>query len=337
MSNVGAAWICWLYKPWSTAVLQGALDEVDLDIYDLVASSGPLTLSELARRLGSSKSMVHRRVRGMEAAGVLRVYEEGGVTIVGLPEGGPRRPVEVGIVRASEYPYVIPLTKALRDRYGAVRVKVYDDALQLALDLAAGKVQLAFAPSVTLALVNRLTGGRVHIIGGGSKGGASIISGGRGEGHATSRLSSMEYCAESAGLEGPRVYARGGDEIVRSVETGRTRYGVVWEPYATIARLRGLKVEPCELETCCLLGANSSIEAEYERISRIAAEAISRARSVDPDAYANLIGMDPQLVKASLGSYSFLEEPDLGVLGRMLPGLRSAAIPDVALRELVRV
>jgi predicted transcriptional regulator len=312
------------------------LDQVDTDVMKAIADYGPLTLSELSRTLGWSKSMVLKRVRKLESLGLIRVRDEGGVIIISPGGSRAEAPAVIGIVRASEYPYIMRLVKRLSDRYGSVTVKVYDDALQEAMDLAAGRIQLAMAPAITLITLNRLTAGSVHIVGGGSQGGAGIVTG-RGElGHATSRMSSMELCAEVNRLEPPRVYANGGDSILNMVLRGQVREAVIWEPYLSIAERRGLKVEHCDLETCCLLGANSSLEGEYDRIAKAMEEAVSEVREADLQAYANLVGMPYELVSESIKSYSFLERPDREVLRRLLPYMRSVALLSSAVNEAVR-
>jgi len=58
------------------------IDEADADILRLVADKGPLTLSELARELGWSKSMIHRRLRRLASLGLVSLREVGGVVIV---------------------------------------------------------------------------------------------------------------------------------------------------------------------------------------------------------------------------------------------------------------
>ena len=313
------------------------LDEVDSEVLLAASNYGPLTLSELSRLLGWSKSMVLKRVRRLAELGLVTLKEEGGVTIIVPGSPRARAPGIVGIMRASEYPYIMPLVKLLAERYGSIKVKVYDDAVQEVMDLVAGKIQLAMAPAVTLLSFSRLTNGMIHIIGGGSKGGASIISGrGEGEGHATSRMSSMELCAETYGLEPPRVYERGGMNIVNDVSSGRVKEGVVWEPYASIAKRMGLRVELCDLETCCLLGASSSLSDEYERISKLMESAVSEARRVDLQAYANLIGMPYELVEESVRSYDFLERPDKGLLKRIASQMRSVVLPTWSIDEAVR-
>lgn len=312
------------------------LDQVDADVIRAVSEHGPLTLSELSRQLGWSKSMVLKRVRRLKSLGLISVREEGGVTIIGPGSRRAKAPAIVGIVRASEYPYIVRLVKRLSDRYGYVTVKVYDDALQEVMDLAAGRIQLAMAPAITLLTFNRLTAGAVHIVGGGSKGGAGVVEGRSGSGHATSRLSSMELCAESSGLEPPRVYLKSGEDILNSVARGQVREAVVWEPYLSMASRMGLRAEPCDLETCCLLGANSSLEEEYERITSIMEEAVSEVKDADLQAYANIVGMPYQLVEESVRSYLFLERPDRDALKRLLPHMRSAALPASVVSEAVR-
>jgi Predicted transcriptional regulator len=146
------------------------IDEADADILRLVADKGPLTLSELARELGWSKSMIHRRLRRLASLGLVSLREVGGVVIVSTGQQRASSIAFVGILRASEYPYVIPFLRRLRDRFGHVEVRVYDDAFREALDLAADRIQLAFAPAVSLLLMNRVTRGGVYIIGGGTQG-----------------------------------------------------------------------------------------------------------------------------------------------------------------------
>ncbi len=146
------------------------LDEADTSILSLISDKGPITLSEISRELGWSKSMIHRRLRKLADLGLITLKEVGGVTIASPGSTRSSTVALIGILRASEYPYVIPLIRRLRDRFGHVEVRVYDDAYMEVMDLAAGKIQLAFAPAVTLLLMNRVTRGGVYIVGGGSSG-----------------------------------------------------------------------------------------------------------------------------------------------------------------------
>ena len=142
----------------------GMLDEVDTTILSLINDKGPITLSEISRELGWSKSMIHRRLRKLADLGLITLRDVGGVTIATSGSSRSSSVAFIGILRASEYPYVIPLIRRLRERFGHVEVKVYDDAYREAMDLAAGRIQLAFAPAITLLLMNRVTRGAVYIL-----------------------------------------------------------------------------------------------------------------------------------------------------------------------------
>ncbi|MGC8556247.1 MAG: helix-turn-helix domain-containing protein [Conexivisphaera sp.] len=310
------------------------IDDLDLEIYGSVAEGGELTLSEISRSTGRSKAVVFRHLRRLSSLGLLELRELGGV-LLARPSSSPRRVIAMGIMRAAEYPYVLGILRGLRDIYGPVRVVVYDDAWREAEDLMSGRIQLAMVPALTALVANRVSGGRVEIIGGGSGGGMGIARAAHGSGHAVIRMSNTELCAEREGLEGPRRYASGAGDILARLLSGGAREGVLWEPYISMAASSGLRVEPCEVESCCLLSANSGVSGDYGRISRIAASAISRARSADVAAYAELIGLPAQLVEASMGSYVFHEEPDVNYLERMLRHARSSLLPDGSARAAV--
>jgi predicted transcriptional regulator len=241
------------------------------------------------------------------------------------------------LLRASEYPYILGFTRFLKSRFVDVRIKVYDEAFKLALDLAGNRVQLAMIPLPTLILAHRLSSGRVRIAGGGSYGGAFILEGRAGEGHSTTMASTMEMCAEKARLEGPRRYKGSGDEILKSVQEGEARYGVVWEPYATMGRRGGLKAIGCDVELCCLLGAHESVLDHVSHISRALEEAITGVRrgAYDPEAYANLVKLPVDLVKETTGSYNYYEEPPTDVIKRNWDLVKKTVIPDLSLGALI--
>ncbi|MCE4601776.1 MAG: winged helix-turn-helix transcriptional regulator [Desulfurococcales archaeon] len=317
------------------------LDETDYRILETLDTYGPLSASELSRILDISRSWAWKRLRKLERLGLVRTIKRGRL-LVATPTGASYKAIlRIGILRASEYPYILPLRRLLLNISDRVDVVVYDEAYKLALDLAAGKVHLAMAPLVTLAALHRLTAGRVHIIGGGSGGGSGIVyaASPTGRGHATTMASTMELCAEVKRLPGPRVYMGSGDSILESVAQGTLEAGVVWEPYLTQAREMGLYVEECGLPFCCVLGANRSLEAEYARIGRLMSRAVSEASlsRVDLAAYSSLLGFDRRLVEATVGSYKFLEEPPIAEARRLLDYIRSTIVPDRVISDAFRV
>ena len=314
-------------------------DPVDAEILEVLEETGPITLSELSRTIGMSKGALWRRVRRLASLGLLKARRVGGALIIEAERPrGPPATVRLGILRASEYPYILGLARRLRDLFFTVKLVVYDEARRLAFDLAMGKIHLAMAPLVTLLLAHRLSGGAVRIIGGGSGGGASLVwAPDGGEGHATTMSSSMELCAELKGLRGPRVYASSGDEILGLLAKRRVGAAALWEPYATRASRIGFEVEDCGLPVCCLLGAHRSLEPLYTRISRAMEESVSEASrgSWDPDAYSRLTGLPKPEVLETSRRYVLLEEPPTDEVRRAWSHVARAAVPPRSLGDLL--
>ncbi|MGC8573156.1 MAG: winged helix-turn-helix transcriptional regulator [Caldisphaera sp.] len=311
------------------------LDEIDFELYDIIKEYMPITLSELARNLGHSKSMIYRRVKKLENSGLIKVSYQGGVSIITANQKNDSI-ITIGILRASEYPYIIKFAKKLENIFNHVKIVVYDEAYKEALDLSIGKLKLAMNPAVSLLAIHRISRGQVHIIGGGSGGGSGIINNLNGKnGHSTSIMSSMELCADMNKLEMPRVYGNSGQEILNKVLKGEVRQGVIWEPFLSIASKNNLKITSCELDTCCLLGAHSSLYDKYDKISKAFSDAISSDIS-DLEGYANIINMPLDVVKLSVKSYSFFEEPDKNYLKSIISNLRNTILPsDIIERSVI--
>lgn len=315
-----------------------SLDGTDIEILDLLEAEGPSTLSSISFRLGRSKSMVWRRLSKLKDMGLIGVKRVGGVTVAyRVYERIPPGFIKIGILRASEYPYIMGFSRILRDRFTEVRVVVYDEAFKLALDLASNRVQLAMAPVPTLLLAHRLSSGRVRVVGGGSYGGAFILEGREGEGHSTTMASTMEMCAEKSKVEGPRRYKGSGLEILESVLKGESRYGIVWEPYATMGLRRGLKSIQCDIPMCCLLGANVSVEDNFRFVARALEKAISDVRMglLDVNAYSNLLELPLELVRDTIKSYDYYEDIPRDVIARNWGLVKAAVIPDISLSNVM--
>ncbi len=311
-----------------------------IEMIRLLLDHGSLTLSELARLSGYSRSWAWKTIRRLASEGIVTVEKRGGTLIVRPSREAHKHLLRVGILRATEYPYILPFVKKLRNIYNNVELVVYDEAFRLAFDIALGKVHLGMAPAISHLLTHRISGGLSYIIAGGSGGGAGIIEGPSGEGHVTTMASSMEFCAELEGLPFPRKYARSGDEILDRVKSGNAKYGVLWQPYLIIAKLRGLKTRECDLPFCCVLGANKALLDKADVIKRLFAESIREVRGKlsDPvliESYSRVIGFDKQLVRESLSSYIFYEEPPRELLRQYWNTLREVAFPERTLREAV--
>jgi len=307
--------------------------KIEAEILRTVIDYGPVSLAELARLVGKSRSWTWKKAKKLEALGLVALERRGGIVMARQAPASYKGLLRIGVLRASEYPYIVGFAKTLKARYGHIDILVYDEAFRLALDLVSGRVHLAMAPAVSLLAAHRLSAGQVFIVGGGSSGGAGFVySRPGGESHATTMASTMELCAELHGLRGERIYKRSGGDILDSVIRKEVDIGILWEPYLEIARRRGLKVDPCETPFCCLLGAHSSLKDEAERLGKALSQAISEARAgrVDLEAYSNLVGLRHDLVKATVKSYDFVEEAPVEDLARLREALRRTILPDDA-------
>ncbi|MCE4613880.1 MAG: hypothetical protein F7C07_08675 [Desulfurococcales archaeon] len=307
------------------------LGRTETEILKTLIEYGPVTLAELARLVRKSRSWTWKKVKKLELLGLVSLERKGGIVIARHTPETYKGLLRLGILRASEYPYIMGFAKLLRNRYANVEILVYDEAFKLALDLVSGRVHLAMAPAVSLLIAHRFSAGQVLIVGGGSKGGAGFAYSGSGtDSHATTMASTMEFCAELHNLKGKRVYKKSGEEILDSVINNEVEVGVLWEPYLELARRKGLETEPCDTPFCCLLGINKSLEEESGFLARSLSHAISEARTgrVDLQAYSNLVGLPYELVKSTVGTYEFLEEAPVDEIDDLKEVLRRTILPD---------
>jgi len=303
-----------------------------------VLERGPASVAEVARAAGVSRSWAWKVLRRLEAMGAVKLEGSGGVVKASPGAASYKALLRVGVLRAAEYPYVLHFAKSLKDLSHRVEIVVRDEALSLALELAFGRVHVAFAPAVTLLAVHRLVGG-VYVVGSGSRGGAGLaFSRERAEGPvATTRASTMELCVERAGLAGRRLYAKSGREILEAVLSGRASAGALWQPYLSEAEAAGLEVAECEAPFCCLLGVGEALASEAEKLKARLERSMERARAglVDLGAYADLVGFEKELVERAVASYEFLEDLTPSELKRELSSLRLAAMPEASVDEAV--
>ena len=313
------------------------IDKIDIEMLEAIERFSPITLSELVRALGLSKSSVWRRIRKLSSQGFVEIRKQGGTLLIlkGIRDL-PVRVLRLGILRASEYPYILYFQKALKDIYEEVKIIVYDEAFKLALDLASGRIHLGMAPVPSLLLAHRASLGRVKIIGGGSGGGSGIAVGGSGQGHATTMASTMELCAEHTNLEGPRIYMRRGEKLLEALKKGIVKKAVLWEPYLTLAKEEGFNVVECDLPFCCVLGGHVSIGDKFDKIKELFALSISHLRTLgfDSYSYSDLVSLPRPLIEKTVRSYTFMEETPINEIKKLWNEMSRAILPkELTLKE----
>ncbi len=247
---------------------------------------------DIARTLNASRSRVSEIIRELEAKGIVEKIREGSIVKITLSkpikprETTPSKTLKIGIIWSSEYPFITPFAKKLRDKLGySLEVRVYSNGLDATWDLVIGEIDLALTPMITQLLYASLTS-KLKIIGGGATGGASIIRNPRGrEGWgASTKASTMDLCLTRAwklmGVEEEhREYAMSGEELMRKLVKGEVELIAIWEPLASKLKNMGYReITSCrelEVNHCCTLAANTRIEEGLlEKIGSIYAEAL---------------------------------------------------------------
>ncbi len=291
-----------------------------------------LRQADIARILSASRSRVSEVVSELEKAGLVVRVREGSIVLVKLAstvsksEPSSSRRLKLGIIWSSEYPFVTPFAKNLRDKLGVeLEVVVYTNGLDATWDLVTGRIDLALTPMVTQVLYGALTS-RLAIIGGGATGGASILRNPRGrEGYgASTRASTMDLLLTLAWRilgrdEKQRIYIDSGDRLLRSLLRGDVELVAIWEPLATKARVLGYKevisVRELGVTHCCTLSANKGFDQRLlEKISSIYRGSIELFKK-NPNRwlewYSVKTGISVDVLKKSITSYEFNEYVDI--------------------------
>ncbi len=251
-----------------------------------------LRQADIARALSASRSRVSEVISELERSGIVKKISEGGVVKVVLAKTGLKKGIDktktlkLGIIWSSEYPFVAPFAKKLRNQLGyKLEVIVYSNGLDATWDLVSGKINLALTPMVTQLLYASLTN-KLRIIGSGASGGASIIYNPRGrEGWgASTKASTMDLCLTRGWKligreEEHREYVGSGKELVRKIIRGEVEVVAIWEPLASKLKNMGYKeITTCselEVNHCCTLAANTFMDRELlEKVGIIYRDAL---------------------------------------------------------------
>lgn len=311
---------------------------------------------DIARALNASRSRVSEIVRELESRGLVERIIEEGVTKITLARSSNNRKnrktktIKLGIIWSSEYPFITPFAKKLREKLSyELEVIVYSNGLEATWDLVSGKIDLALTPMITQLLYASLTN-RLKIIGGGASGGASIIYNPRGrKGYgASTRASTMDLCLTRGWKlvgkeETHREYVSSGRELLEKILRGEVELIAIWEPLASRLKNKGYReIASCselEINHCCTLATNTLIDEDLsEKISRIYREAL-REFTRDPSRwlewYSIKTGISVSVLKHDIQYYAFKDYVELEKSIKVLrdTGLK---IPDPSiLREIV--
>ena len=286
-------------------------------ILELIKKYGELRQSDLVNLSGLSKSRISEILSDLEKKGLIERKKLAGRNLI--VKLSSKKFLTLGIIKAAEYPFIIPFIKMLRDRGYYVEVKVYNNGLDVTKDLAFGKLDLAFSPVITQVIFQKIFN-NFKIVAGGAKGGGAVI----GESHcntiASTALSSMELWSLLYDPNATLIEFSSPDDIVTALERGEVKKASIWEPYVTILSNKGFKVvhrfEPLH---CCTLAVRDGIDAEF--IKRVYEDAFTTFISQKDrwiQDYSTIVGIDYPILKKASENYVFDSYLDMNEIRKSL-------------------
>jgi len=319
----------------------GKVEEAILEILE-TSKATEIYQSDLVRQSGFSKSRVSEVLAALEMRGlVIRIplgRNSRVILLRNLQRGksGARKESEkilnLGIIRASEYPFVLPFEKILREK---TRIRLhfvfYDNGLDLSRDLSQMRLDLGIAPVLT-HFVFYSTGSPIKMIAPAGAGGATILGrstrrkSNKDPGIATTKLSTMELMLRSSIGDGDvpassKVsYYQGPKPMVQDLLTGKVDAACLWEPYASILlRKPGIKrlaryEDSSEDHLCCALAAGNHIDSSIlHELSGSFNQALEVFRK-NPESYlapySTMLNYDTKLMQLSSKEYSYPTQLD---------------------------
>ncbi|BCU70784.1 DUF7343 domain-containing protein [Stygiolobus caldivivus] len=232
-------------------------------ILELIKKYGELRQSDLVSLSGISKSRVSEILTDLERKGIIERKKLAGRNLV--VKLSPKKFLTIGIIKAAEYPFIVPFMKVLREKGYHVEVRVYSNGLDVTKDLSSGKIDIALSPVITQILFQKIFS-NFKIIAGGAKGGGAIIGDYSCNTIASTSLSSMELWSLLYDPEATLVEYSSPDDMINALERREVKKISIWEPYATILANEGFRIihrfEPLH---CCTLAIRNDLDPEFFR------------------------------------------------------------------------
>lgn len=322
-----------------------------------MAEGGESYQSELPRQTGFSKSRISEVLSSLEEKGLIsrtslgknfrirfaNIGEKAGAKSCKSNEKGKSNDqiLKLGLIRASEYPFVIPFEKVLRERLGVrLRFILYDNGIDLSRDLSLLRLDLGIAPTLTHFVFYSI-GSPIKMIAPAGSGGAAIlakksssISPDRREfSVGTTKLSTMELMLRSYMKDGeiPKSssvkYFSSARQMIDAASLGQVDAACIWEPYSSmLLKKRGFKRllrygdDEEEGETCCAVAAGNHLELDtLNRLATIFGEALESYQR-NPDRYlapyAALMRYDEKLMRVASREYAYPQRLDPNKLSK---------------------
>ncbi|MFP3232558.1 MAG: MarR family transcriptional regulator [Sulfolobaceae archaeon] len=284
-------------------------------ILELIRKYGELKQSDLVNLSGISKSRVSEILTELEKKGIIERKKLAGRNLI--VRLSSRKFLTLGIIKAAEYPFIVPFIKLLKDRGYNVDVKVYNNGLEVTKDLSTGKLDMALSPVVTQLLFQKIFN-NFKIIAGGAKGGGAILGEPSCNYIATTSLSSMEFWSLLYDPEASFVEFSSPEDMINAMRKKEVKKLSIWEPYVTILSNEGFRIihtfEPLH---CCTFAIRNGLDSEYfKEIYEQAFTSFLSNKDRWIQDYSSIVNIDYQVLKKSAENYVFDSYLDLNEIRR---------------------
>lgn len=324
--------------------------DIEKKIFELL-ENGETLQSNIYKALSVSKSRVSEVLKDLEERNVISRQKIGKNYLVSLNSyvkeiGGS---IRIGIIRSSEYGYIIPLRKMVKDRGIELNVKVYDNGIEVMKDLVMGKLDFGISPTIS-QIFFAYAGFPVKMVAPAGSGGGYLFSNTNDKKPRalSSRLSTMELimrtAVNSSIMRDPAQVSYFDDPRVAVNEylKGKADAITIWEPFAGMLRAEGMRetYSYSEMEHyCCTLSTHASLKESiiesFKKDFYKSIEVYEKNRSSYAFAYSALLGLPYGLVEGSLNDYRYHHDLDLKILERQLAYAGVSIPSSSALKSII--
>jgi len=259
--------------------------------------------TDLVKISGISKSRVSEILAELEKEGLIKKVKVLGRHYKIVPIRN--KIIKIGIIRAAEYPFIVPLYKRLLQKNYIPKIIVFEDGLDLTKALALGEIDIGVSPIITQAIFSKIFD--IKILTSYTKGGSGII-GFDTQLIGSTAISSMEIFTISRFHNAVIKTYKTPIKLIEALERKEVNSIAIWEPYFTILSRKGYKVFHKFNEiNCCSIAINTR-NVDEDFISKEIEESFTEFKSNQErwiEDYANLINFDINLLKESIKNYKF--------------------------------
>jgi predicted transcriptional regulator len=282
-------------------------------IISLLSKNSSLLQTDLVKLSGMSKSRVSEILSELEKEGIISRKVIAGKSLEVFLKS---KVIKIGIIKAAEYPFIIPFYKKLKDIGYSPNIIIYNNGIDVTRDLALGKIDIGFSPVISQIIFSKVFD--IKIIAGGAKGGAGIV--GESCEIGSTVLSSMETWTMADFKDARIVPFNSPEDLISNFQEKKIKSIAIWEPYLSILKDQGNKISHVfEPVHCCTMAIKSSLDEE--KIKNLYESSFSQfLESKDrwiPE-YANLIGEDYVVMSKAINNYEFDSYLDLNEVYKYL-------------------